>query len=101
MERTPAPIQPIETLRDGRLKATIWENSGQSGLYHSVTLAKTFEDRDGKLQDSNSFTGAELLRVAELAREAHSYVREARRDMAAEQQQEPANKRPRPNGRGR
>jgi hypothetical protein len=77
---------PIETLRDGRLKATIWENKGESGPYHSVTLAKVYEDRDGKLQETHSFSGSELLRIAELAREAHGYLRGLRRDAALDRE---------------
>lgn len=80
---------PLETLRDGRLKATIWENVNEKNeLYHTVSLAKTYEDRDGKLKDSNSFSPGELLRVGELAREAHGVIREVRRDLALERQTE-------------
>lgn len=96
---------PLDTLRDGRLKATIWENVNEKNeTYHSVTLAKTYEDRNGKLQDSHSFSGGELLRVAELAREAHSFIRGVRRDLAHERQtQQPVQEnRPRRfQGRGR
>lgn len=67
---------PVETLRDGRLKATIWENQNENGSYHSVSLAKTYEDKQGRLQDSHSFTGSELLRIAELARESHALCAE-------------------------
>ncbi|SPJ26507.1 hypothetical protein [Palleronia abyssalis] len=80
MDRTPASNQPIETLRDGRLKATLWENQGESGPYHTVTLAKVYEDKDGHLQETSSFSARELLRVAELAREAHGLIRSLRRE---------------------
>ena len=64
---------PADVLRDGSLKATIWENEGEKGVYHSTTLAKTFEDKSGKLRDTHSFSSSDLLRVSELARQA--YVR--------------------------
>lgn len=86
--------RPIETFRDGRLKASIWRNEGKEGDYHSVTFAKTYEDKNGKLQDSHSFTGSELLRVAELAREAHACIREMNRDHARERREQ-AQERPR------
>lgn len=88
MERTTTSNAPLETFRDGRLKATVWENAGENGTYHTVSLAKVYEDRDGKLQETNSFSGSELLRVAELAREAHAFTRDLRRDMAVERQAE-------------
>lgn len=86
MDKKSESNAPLETLRDGRLKATIWENQGESGTYHTVSLAKIYEDRDGKLQETHSFSGGELLRIAELAREAHGVVRGLRRDAALERE---------------
>ncbi|MEM0928053.1 MAG: hypothetical protein AAGI89_02055 [Pseudomonadota bacterium] len=73
--------QPAETMRDGNLKATIWENQGEKGPYHSVSLAKTYQDKDGHLRDTNSFGTGDLLRVAELARSAYHRTNEIRREM--------------------
>ncbi len=85
---------PIETLLDGRLKATIWENLNEKGeAYPTVALAKTYEHRNGKLQDTVSFSGSELLRVAELAREAHGVIRDMRREHAIERRSEQQNTR--------
>lgn len=81
--------QPVDTLRDGALKATVWENQSDKGeTYFSVTLAKTYEDRNGALQDGHSFTQNDLLRVAELAREAHALTRDLRRERVQEQKQD-------------
>lgn len=90
MDRNTTPNNaPLETLRDGRLKATIWENAGDNNeTYHTVTLAKVYEDREGKLQDTASFSAGELLRVAELAREAHGVIRGLRREHAVERNAE-------------
>ena len=79
---------PVATFRDGRLHAKVWENDGSDGSYHTVTLAKTYEDRNGQLQDSHSFTGSEALRVAELAREAHAHMRQLRREQSVERKQD-------------
>ena len=70
--------RPAQTLRDGPLKAVIWENEGEKGPYFSTTLAKTYEDRDGNLRDTHSFSGSDLLRVAELARQAYTASNELR-----------------------
>jgi hypothetical protein len=88
MDRNQPPNKPLDTLRDGRLKATIWENDGQNGPYHTVTLAKVYEDQQGKLQETSSFSGGELLRIAELARESHAYVRDLRRERTLDRQTE-------------
>ncbi len=82
--KTHTPNQPFDVLRDGALKATLWENEGQSGPFLSITLSKTYEDRNGDLQDGNSFAGGELLRIAELARIAHMENLEYRKTLRAE-----------------
>lgn len=79
--------QPVETFRDGSLKATIWQNQGENGPYFTTTLAKTYEDRDGKLRDTFSFTGSELLRVAELARTAYAHSTALRRELEPQTEQ--------------
>lgn len=73
--------KPDETLRDGPLKAVIWRNDGENGAFFSVTLAKTYKDDRGQYQDSHSFSGTDLLRVAELSRQAYSRVNELRREL--------------------
>lgn len=75
---------PLEVLRDGSLKATIWENAGENGPYFTTTFARTYQANDGSLKDSHSFSGSELLRVAELARQAYATVNAHRRDHAPE-----------------
>lgn len=76
--------KPIEVIRDGVLKATIWENEGENGVIYSTTLARTYHANDGSLKDAHSFLGSELLRIAELARQAYAAVNAHRRDHAPE-----------------
>ncbi len=80
--------RPIETFRDGRLKAAIFENHNDRGTYHSIKIAKVYETKDGDLKETNSFSSGELLRVAELARESHQYVRDLRRERTPEKSQD-------------
>lgn len=77
---------PEETLRDGNLKAAIWRNEGENGPYWSVTLAKTYKDERGAYQDTQSFSGTDLLRVAELSRDAYARTNELRREHFASQE---------------
>ena len=67
---------PVDTIRDGRNKATIWEHEGKNGSYHTTSFAKTYEDKDGSLRDGQSFNTQDLLKVSELARSAYGRVRE-------------------------
>lgn len=78
---------PADVKRDGSLKATIWQNAGEKGPYFTTQLAKTYEDRDGKLRDTQSFSSGDLLRVAELARWAYQRSNELRQDLKKDRQQ--------------
>ena len=69
--------RPARVLRDGMLKATIWKNQGEKGPFFTATLSKTFE-QNGDLKDGNSFAGADLLKISELAREAYTEIRDQR-----------------------
>lgn len=79
---------PVEVLRDGALKATIWENEGENGSYFTTTFARTYQASDGSLKDAHSFSGSELLRLAELARQTYATVNAFRRDHAPEPEPE-------------
>jgi hypothetical protein len=63
--------KPVSTIRDGSLKATVWRNKGEKGDFHSVRFTRTWRDDQGTFHDSDSFSGAELLRLAHLATKAY------------------------------
>lgn len=76
--------RPLETLRDGSIKATIWKNEGENGPFLTTTLTRVYSDERGNLHDVNGFSGPELLRVAELARDAYRRSNELRRELKVE-----------------
>lgn len=82
----------LATLREGPLKAAIWRNEGENGAYHSVTLARTYKDREGNLQDTQSFRPKDMLGLSELTRRAHHNAHELDRasfkEMRQSQQQQ-------------
>lgn len=65
--------QPIDTIRDGALKATIWKNPTENGHFYSVDITRTYKVGDDS-KDSSSFSGTELLQVARLAEIAYSEI---------------------------
>ena len=69
---------PIDTIRDGRLKATIWKNQNESGAFYSVNLTRSYQDETEKWHNSDSFSGTELLRIARLAGRAYDRIGELR-----------------------
>jgi len=78
----PTPQRPADTLRDGAVKATIWERQGDRGQFYATDLSRTYKDQEGNLRDSRSFSGSDLLRVSELAKGAYHRTNELRREHA-------------------
>lgn len=83
---TKSKQRPVETLRDGAIKAAIWRNESENGVFFAVTFARTYKDASGELQDTDSFSGTQLLRLARLADKA--YDRAAKLTKAARAEDE-------------
>ena len=73
MTNTP-DSKPIDTLRDGSLKATIWKRFGDNGNFYTVEISRTWRDDQGEFHDSHSYTGSQLLRAARLASLAYDAI---------------------------
>ncbi|MBB4123961.1 hypothetical protein [Martelella radicis] len=68
--------KPVRTLRDGQVKAAIWENDGEKGSFDSVTFARSYRDQDGNYADTNRFSGTDLLKLSRLAEQSYDAVQE-------------------------
>lgn len=79
---------PIKTIRDGTLSASIWANSGDKGVFYSVTFARTYTDEAGNPKSTDSFSGGDILKLARLAERAYDRIAELR--LADRQQQDAA-----------
>ena len=75
--------KPIDTLRDGSLKATIWKNASEKGSFYSVEFSRTYRDSENNYRDSHSFSGAEPLQLAHLATRAYDRIAQLRQADAA------------------
>lgn len=64
---------PIIVIRDGALKASVWENEGENGTYLTTTFAKTYTKND-KPSDTQTFGRSDLLPLSELARRAYAKI---------------------------
>jgi len=71
--------RPVETLRDGSVKAAIWKNEGENGTFYNVTFARTYIS-DGNIKDTDSFSGTQLLRLSRLAEKAYDRVAELNKE---------------------
>lgn len=75
--------QPVETLRDGSLKASIWGNRNENGVFYSVELVRSYTDEAGNWHDSRSLSNGELLRAARLLTRAYDRVLQLRAEAKA------------------
>ena len=66
--------KPEVTLRDGAIKATIWKNKGENGVFFSVNYSRTYKDDKENLQDSDSFSGSQILKQARLAAKVYDRI---------------------------
>jgi hypothetical protein len=67
--------KPVHKLRIGTLSVAIWENSNDNGSWYSVTPARGY--KDGEIwKDSDSFGFDDLLTLAKLLDQAHSWIQE-------------------------
>lgn len=65
---------PIKTLRLGRLKAAIWDNRSDQRVFYNVTFARSYLDEQKQWHDADSFGRDDLLLLAKLADQAHSFI---------------------------
>ena len=75
--------KPATTLRDGNLKAVIWKNAKEDGMFYSTTFSRTYKDGEGNYAYAYGFSGSELLRLAQLATKAYEYAHSLRKQAAA------------------
>jgi len=73
------PNKPV-VIRDSNIKATLWANQSSNGPFISITFAKTYDD-NGTPKDTNSFTGTDVLRLAQIATESYRVATRLRREM--------------------
>ena len=69
--------RPIQTIRYGAVRAAIWrnviDNGNASRAVYNVTFSRSYRDGD-TWKESNSFGRDDLLLLAKLANEAHTWM---------------------------
>ncbi len=77
--------EPVDTIRDGAIKASIWKNESEKGPYFATTISRSYKNADGDWKESRSFNSSDLLKVAEVARLAYARTNDLRRDLQRDQ----------------
>jgi len=81
---TSSNTKPVSTIRDGNLKATVWANFGEIGIFYSVVINRTYQDEQGNYYESESFSNSQLLKVARLAHIAYDEIQSLRKNDKAQ-----------------
>ena len=68
--------RPAKELRIGLVMAAIWRNDGDNGVWHNVTFERRYRDGE-EWKSSASFSRDELLILAKIADQAHTWIIEA------------------------
>src|SRR5271156_2130063 len=66
--------RPVFEARYGRLRVSVWRQESDKGPWFNVTLSRGYKDESGAWQNSSSFGARDLLEVAKLCNEAHSWI---------------------------
>jgi hypothetical protein len=65
--------RPAKELRIGVVRAAIWRNEGDNGVWHNVTFERLYRDGD-EWKSSASLGRDDLLVLAKLADQAHTWI---------------------------
>lgn len=64
---------PVHTVRHRNIKATIWRNQTEKGPMYNVTVARSYKDGE-EWHDSHSFGYDDLMNLAKVLYDAHSFI---------------------------
>ena len=65
--------KPVDEVRIGRIKGTIWKNGTEDAPRYNVTFSRLYKDGD-KWQNTQSFGRNDLLTLAKVADLAHTRI---------------------------
>ena len=66
--------KPTHTLRCGNIKATIWQNASEKGLFFATTFSRPFKDQSGAWRNGTSFSLNDLEALLSVAHEAKAWI---------------------------
>jgi hypothetical protein len=89
--------KPEKTFRAGAVSATIWKNHGKKDEnnketeYNTIAITRSYTDKDGKWQNTDSFRVNDLAKVSLVASKAFEYLmlkEKSNEDIQEEKQEE-------------
>jgi len=67
--------KPATAIRSGNVNAAIWENTGETGPFFSVTFSRPYKDAQGNWKTASSYGLNDLDALSSLAELARDFVR--------------------------
>ncbi len=67
--------RPVKEFKMGKIKASVWSNTGEKGAWHSVTVSRLYKDND-KWKSAESFNREDLPVLCKVLNLAHSWLYE-------------------------
>jgi hypothetical protein len=66
--------RPVFEARYRGLRVSVWRKESDKGPWFNVILSRSYLDESGSWQNANSFGARDLLEVAKLCNEAHTWI---------------------------
>ena len=87
MELTPpnSKAKPVHEVRIGSVKAAIWKNDSEKGIRYNATFERLFKEGD-QWKSSSSFSRDDLLTLAKVADQAHSWIHDQKQNAPGEKE---------------
>ena len=80
--------RPVHEFRIGAVKAAIWKNETDNGPRYNTTFSRIYKNGDGKWKSTSSFGRDDLLLVAKVADQAHTFICGFNTEQVADTQQQ-------------
>jgi hypothetical protein len=79
MNQKTEPNRPEKKFRAGSVAATVWANeiaskTGEKVTFKTITLERSYKDKDGKWKNTGSFRINDLPRAALVLNKAYEYL---------------------------
>ena len=85
MPKTTPKQKPIHEVRLGAIKAAVWKNETENGVRFNVTLTRLYKDGE-QWKSTDSFGRDDLLLLAKVADETHSWICQQTQEQSANSQ---------------
>lgn len=66
--------RPVHTIACGLIRAAVWANPGESGIFYNTTFERRFRDGEGEWKSTSGFGRDDLLILSKVADLAHSWI---------------------------